>query len=234
MERRRMVLALAAAVAAALVLAGCGGDEGDALEDAAGVDTGDVAGAVADARDAAENALEVGLGDLGGFGQFGSVSVTSLGENASRVVLELFDGPGRDQYAAIQRGSCDDLGEVVVELSEVERGRSATRVERSLDRLTDGDFSVVVRRAADRDSAAAVCGELDERRALGSDAATQALSEIEALAARACSGVPAAELQRALGWTPGEVRRVAEELTRNLEVDDRDALIDACIDELEG
>jgi hypothetical protein len=230
LQRTFGALALAVAAALALAVAGCGGDDGDALEEAAGAGTGDVAGAVANARDA----LEVGLGERGDFGQYGSATVTRLGERASRVVVELFDGPARDQYAAIQRGGCDDLGEVVARLDRVQRGRSATRVSEPLDRLSDGRYSVVVRQTADPGSAVAVCGELDERRALGRDAATRAQSEIEALAAEACSGVPAAELRRALGWTDDELRRIAEELTRSLDGDDRDALVEACLDELEG
>ena len=218
----------ALAAAGVLTLAGCGGDDARTLDSG---ETGGVAGTVAEAAESVRNAFKVGLGERAGSGQYGSVTATSLGDEASQVVVELYDGPGSTQYAAIHQGTCRNLGDVELELTDVERGRSATRIERSLDRIRSGDYSVVVRESSDESSDVVACGELDERRALGR--AREAASDAEALAQSLCADVPAADLQRVFGWTTDDLRRVAEELTRNVESAERDAVIDACIEELE-
>jgi hypothetical protein len=224
-----MPVAVAALV---LALAACGGED---AQDAAGtVDPGQAAGQAAGAvRDAADNVLKVGVGERSASGQYGSVTVTKIGAESSEVTVELFDGPGGRQFSAIHSGTCDDIGAMRFELNELNRGRSSTRVATSLDELGSSALSVVTRRSADPGSPVTACGELDPARALDRDPSAAA-DDAESLAVEICARVPAADLRNVLGTSDDDLRRLAEELTRELEVEDRDAVIDACLEQLEN
>lgn len=79
----------------------------------------------------------VRLTEQNGSGQSGTAVFTSLGEEQTRIVLELTSPNVVPQPAHVHSGSCDDLGDVVVPLEDVEDGRSETEAEISVEGLMD-------------------------------------------------------------------------------------------------
>jgi hypothetical protein len=92
--------------------------------------------------DASGSSLTVRLAEQNGSGQSGTATFTALGEDSTRIVLELSNPPAAPQPAHVHRGLCADLGEVVAELASVSGGRSETEAPISLDRLEQGGLVV--------------------------------------------------------------------------------------------
>jgi hypothetical protein len=116
-------LGMAGLLAAAALLGGvgCGGDDEDA-------GSGD------------ELTLE--LTEQNGSAQEGTATFTPVGVARTRIVLELTNPPDVPQPAHVHSGSCDDLGDPVVALANVEDGRSETEADLSVDQLVEGDLVI--------------------------------------------------------------------------------------------
>ena len=117
----RMWMAGLLAAAALLGGVGCGGDDDDAS-------SGD------------ELMLE--LTEQNGSAQEGTATFTPLGTARTSIVLELTNPPDVPQPAHVHSGSCDDLGDPVVALANVEDGRSETEADMSVDQLVEGDLVI--------------------------------------------------------------------------------------------
>jgi hypothetical protein len=105
-------------VAATLTAAGCGSSDG-------GAGSGDEGPLV----------LELELSEENGSGQGGRATFTSLGVGRTRIVLELTNPPPVPQPAHVHSGSCGDLGQPVIALTDVEGGRSVTVTETPFEEL---------------------------------------------------------------------------------------------------
>jgi Cu/Zn superoxide dismutase len=110
------------AAAGLIGVAGCGGSSAD--ESAGGAD------------------LTLQLAEQNSSGQGGTATFTSLDGGRTRIVLELTNPPNTPQPAHVHSGTCDDLGDPVVALASVEDGMSDTEVERSLEKLEQGDLVI--------------------------------------------------------------------------------------------
>ncbi len=86
--------------------------------------------------------LEVELVEQASSGQEGTATFASLGEGRTRIVLELTNPPDVPQPAHVHSGSCDDLGDPVVALTDVTDGRSETDVDMSVEQLAQGDLVI--------------------------------------------------------------------------------------------
>ena len=115
---------MAGLLAAAVLLGGvgCGGDDG---EDAGSGDE-----------------LTLQLTEQNGSEQEGTATFTPIGTARTRIVLELTNPPDVPQPAHVHSGSCDDLGDPVVALANVEDGRSETEADMSVDQLVEGDLVI--------------------------------------------------------------------------------------------
>ena len=113
----------ACAVLAVVLVAGCGGSDGDA-------------------GSAAEEPLKVQLAEQNGSGQSGSATFMPLGGDRTRIVMELNGSPAAQQPAHVHSGSCDDLGDAVVGLTDLEDGRSTTVADVGLAELERGDLVI--------------------------------------------------------------------------------------------
>jgi hypothetical protein len=96
----------------------------------------------ADDASAGADELTLQLAEQASSGQEGSATFTSLGAGRTRIVLELTSPPDLPQPAHVHSGSCDDLGDPVVALSDVEEGRSETEADMSLEQLERGDLVI--------------------------------------------------------------------------------------------
>jgi hypothetical protein len=86
--------------------------------------------------------LTVQLAEQDGSGQSGTATFTSLDESRTTIVLELTNPPEVPQPAHVHSGTCDDLGDPVVALTNLENGTSETEAAMSLERLVQGDLVI--------------------------------------------------------------------------------------------
>ncbi len=129
---------------------GCGGgDEGEA----AGGDRPE-----ADQTEPFETrSITLELSEREAEGQYGEATLTAVDPETTEVVLELFDGPEQRQAAHLHQGTCRDVGEVVHELNVLDNGRSATRVDASLEEIVDAGLVLGVHPSADGSSGHVLC-----------------------------------------------------------------------------
>ncbi len=124
----RVVGAVAAAV---LIVAGCGGGDGSGAAGSANEPEVD------QTEPFEPRSITLELSEREAEGQYGEATLTAVDEETTQVVLELFDGPERRQAAHLHQGTCRDVGKVVHELNALDNGRSATRVDASLEKIVD-------------------------------------------------------------------------------------------------
>ncbi len=138
-------------VIALVFSAGCGGgDEGEAAGDR---DRPEV-----DQTEPFEaRSITLELSEREAEGQYGTATLTALDRQTTQVVLELFDGPERPQAAHLHNGTCRTVGEVVHELNALDSGRSATRVDASLEEIVDAGLVVGVHASEDATSDHVLC-----------------------------------------------------------------------------
>jgi CHRD domain len=147
----RIGLALLLLVAAlALGLAACGGDDDDADEPAAPATT---------AAEEAES-VSVDIAELNGSGESGTATLTADGEQTV-VTIELSGAPAdTPQPAHIHSGSCEELGDVVHPLENVEGGMSETTVAAPLADLQGAAFAINVHESEEAIQNYVACGEI--------------------------------------------------------------------------
>lgn len=141
-----MRTARSVAVALALLgLAACGG--GDDEDEAA------VAG---------ETALSLELTEQNSSGQSGTATLTPVGDERTKIVMELSNPPAVPQPAHVHPGPCDDLGDPVAALANVVRGRSETTVPLSFAQLRRGDLVVHAHKSEREYSISVACAPIPE------------------------------------------------------------------------
>jgi hypothetical protein len=132
--------ALVLAFAAALVLAGCGGDD-----------------------DEFGGTLAVPLVTQNDSGQEGEATLSEVSSDTTRVVLEVENPPGDPQPAHIHRGSCENLDpEPAYGLENVVEGKSTTEVNVAIEDLVGKGFAVNVHKSADEAQVYVACGDIEE------------------------------------------------------------------------
>jgi hypothetical protein len=141
-----MRTARSVAVALALLgLAACGGDDDE--------DEAVVAG---------ETALSLELTEQNGSGQSGTATLTPVGDERTKIVMELSNPPAVPQPAHVHPGPCDDLGDPVAALANVVRGRSETTVPLSFAELRRGDLVVHAHKSEREYSISVACEPIPE------------------------------------------------------------------------
>ncbi len=141
-----MRTARSVAVALALLgLAACGGDDDE--------DEAVVAG---------ETALSLELTEQNGSGQSGTATLTPVGDERTKIVMELSNPPAVPQPAHVHPGPCDDLGDPVAALANVVRGRSETTVPLSFAELRRGDLVVHAHKSEREYSISVACAPIPE------------------------------------------------------------------------
>jgi hypothetical protein len=134
MLRTALVLAFAA-----LILAGCGGD--DEL-------SGDVGMPLVAQNDS---------------GQDGEATLSEVDSDTTRVVLELENPSVESQPAHIHRGSCENLDPTpAYPLENVVDGKSTTEVNVAVEDLVDKGFAINVHKSAEEADVYVSCGDINE------------------------------------------------------------------------
>ena len=138
----RMGMAGVLAVAVLLGGVGCGGDDGD---DAGGDDE-----------------LTLELAEQNGSEQEGTATFTPLGVGRTRIVMELTNPPDVSQPAHVHSGSCDDLGDPVIALSDVEDGRSETEAPVSIDQLVEDEVVIHAHKSEAEYDVSVACAPIEQ------------------------------------------------------------------------
>jgi hypothetical protein len=133
-----------AVVIALLALGACGGED-DEEEAASG-----------------GSALRLELGEQNGSGQSGTATLTAVGDEQTRIVMELSNPPAVPQPAHVHPGPCDDLGDPVAGLTNVVGGRSQTTVPLSFGELRRGDLVVHAHKSEKEYSISVACAPIPE------------------------------------------------------------------------
>jgi hypothetical protein len=127
-------------IAAALILAGCGGDDDEF--------GGDVAVPLVTQNDS---------------GQDGEATLSEVDSETTRVVLEVENPSVEPQPAHIHRGSCENLDpEPAYGLENVVDGKSTTEVNVAIEDLVDKGFAVNVHKSADEAQVYVACGDIED------------------------------------------------------------------------
>lgn len=131
--------ALVLVFAAALILAGCGGD--DEL-------SGDVGMPLVAQNDS---------------GQDGEATLSEVDSDTTRVVLELGKPSVEPQPAHIHRGSCENLDPTpAYPLENVVDGKSTTEVNVAVEDLVDKGFAINVHKSAEEAEVYVSCGDIED------------------------------------------------------------------------
>ena len=163
--RMRIVLLLAAA----LLVAGCGGDDDqDALEGAttALTDTEGAEETIEEALTEAEDELEeaevtLDLQEQNSSGISGTVSLSPSSDGQLEVEIELDGSDGGPHPAHIHEGSCADLDpEPAFPLEDVVDGRSETTVDVDLSQLTLNEYAVNVHESPENSANYVACADV--------------------------------------------------------------------------
>lgn len=165
--RRTTMLAIAA-LAVALLAAGCGGDDAadEVAEATTGLtDTGEAAETLEEALDDVETTLPEGLTltleEQNDSGISGEVQLSPTSEGALEVEIELDGSDGGPHPAHIHEGSCDDLNpEPAFPLEDVVDGESDTTVEISVDDLVATEYAVNVHESAENADVYVACADV--------------------------------------------------------------------------
>ena len=137
-------MGMAGVLAAAVLLGGvgCGGDDGD---DAGGDDE-----------------LTLELAEQNGSEQQGTATFTPLGVGRTRIVMELTNPPDVSQPAHVHSGSCDDLGDPVIALSNVEDGRSETEAPVSIEQLVEDEVVIHAHKSEAEYDVSVACAPIEQ------------------------------------------------------------------------
>ena len=125
--------------AAALGVAGCGGDEGEA---------------------GSSQRVTVELAEQNDSGESGTATLTAEGD-ATKVAIDLGQGTSEPQPAHVHPGSCADLDPQPEHgLSDVVNGSSETTIPVELSHLTAGTFAINVHKSAAEAQTYVACGDI--------------------------------------------------------------------------
>ena len=137
-------IGMAGVLAAAVLVAGvgCGGDDGDAA--------------------GGDDELTLELAAQNGSEQEGTATFTPLGVGRTRIVMELTNPPDVSQPAHVHSGSCDDLGDPVIALSDVEDGRSETEAPVSIDQLVEDEVVIHAHKSEAEFDVSVACAPVEQ------------------------------------------------------------------------
>jgi hypothetical protein len=149
MPRRSIIAAVTAVLALGLVVAGCGGSDGESSGNTT-AGSGDSGGTVT-----------VKLDEQNGSGESGTATLTAEGAS-TKVVLELENPASPDpQPAHIHKGTCAELDPTpAYPLTNVEDGKSDTTVNVALDELKSGEFAINVHKSEPEIKTYVSCGNI--------------------------------------------------------------------------
>ena len=149
-----------ALVAFLLALAGCGG--GDNGGDGAGAgETGGAETQTPEEGAGGDRNVTASLDELNGSGQTGTATLSAVGEDRTRVVVQVSNAPDEAQPAHIHKGSCDELDpNPAFPLESLENGRSNTVVDASLDDLQASAYAINVHKSEAEAETYVACGDL--------------------------------------------------------------------------
>ena len=150
-----------ALVAFVLALAGCGGgDNGGGDGEGAG-ETGGAETQTPEEGAGGDRNVTATLDDLNDSGQTGTATLSSVGEDRTRVVVQVSNAPEEAQPAHIHKGTCDELDpSPAFPLESLENGRSNTVVEASLDDLQATAYAINVHKSEAEANTYVACGDL--------------------------------------------------------------------------
>jgi CHRD domain len=164
-------------VVLALVLAGCGGDDGDeaveaateaieTLTEAAGSVTEEAASVTEEAGSVAEDVaggIEVTLNEQNASGQSGTATLTVGGDGTLHVSIALSGGNTDPQPAHIHEGTCADLNpQPAFPLENVVSGQSESDVEVSLQDLALTPYAINVHKSEAEADVYVACGDITD------------------------------------------------------------------------
>jgi hypothetical protein len=109
-----------------------------------------------------DSVLRLELDEQNGSGQSGTATLTAVGDERTRIVMELSNPPSVPQPAHVHPGPCDDLGDPVAGLTNVVRGRSVTNVPLSFAELRRGDLVVHAHKSEKEFSISVACAPIPE------------------------------------------------------------------------
>jgi hypothetical protein len=220
----------ASAVAALALLAGCGGNDSSDESGPAAADTSTSTAAGTGATGAASEqvAVTVPLDSEAGSDQYGSAQLVRLDEGATQVVVELYDGPRTEQAAAIVAGTCDDPADTVYELQELNDGRSATRVDASLDEILQSGSAIRVGSESD-----VTCGDLASA-AASSASRTPGSDDAYATGFQVCSHLDVGRVTTLAGIDRDDLEQVGSWFSGQLDPEFRDGALAGCRAALQG
>jgi hypothetical protein len=111
---------------------------------------------------AGDTALSLELREQNGSEQSGRATLTPLGDDRTKIVMELSNPPEVPQPAHVHPGPCDDLGDPVAALANVVRGRSETTVPLWLAEPRRGDLVVHAHKSEREYSISVACAPIPE------------------------------------------------------------------------
>jgi hypothetical protein len=84
-------------------------------------------------------------------------------QDGQRTVVTVALSSGGDAVltALVHEGSCDDLGDPVFTLNDVEAGRSRSRIATSYDQLRVGGYAIALHPSPDAVDETTVCGDIE-------------------------------------------------------------------------
>jgi hypothetical protein len=165
------VLPALGVLAAAVALAGCGGDdvEGAAEEAATQAQTAiegatdEIASVTSEVGQAVDDGLTVQLNEQDGSGESGTATFTINDDGTTHVVLQVTGGGTDPQPAHIHEGTCDDLNpQPAFPLKDVVNGSSETDVNISLDDLMLSSYAVNAHKSAEEVDTYVACGDITD------------------------------------------------------------------------
>lgn len=111
---------------------------------------------------AAADSATVKLAPQNNSGESGTATLTSVGQNQTKVVLQVTGAPsGVSQPVHIHKGTCDKLDpKPAYPLSPLVNGKSETTVKASLDSLEKGGYAINGHKSAKEASTYVFCGNI--------------------------------------------------------------------------
>ena len=103
--------------------------------------------------------LTVPLNELGGSGLSGEATLTETADGTD--VSLMVNGPAGDNPVHVHYGTCDNLGEVAVALTNIDaNGNSDTVVPLTIDELTGAQYAINAHESAENIANYVACGDI--------------------------------------------------------------------------
>ena len=111
---------------------------------------------------AADNSVTVNLGALNNSGETGTATITQVGDNDVRVVINVANGMAEAQPAHIHKGSCANLDpKPAYPLNNVVNGKSDTTVMVGWNELAKGGYAINIHKSATDVATYTSCGNIE-------------------------------------------------------------------------